>query len=339
MALIPVIVLVAYLVSRWRKKVLHKFADTHLVSSLLPDLSKYKPALKITLFCLAFFFLIIGIANPQNGSKLQEVKREGVDLIIALDVSNSMKAEDLSPNRLENAKQAISKLIENLHDDRIGVIVFAGEAYVQLPVTTDYSAAKLFLNTINTDIVPTQGTAIGSAIDLAVNSFDAKSQNSKSIIVITDGENHEDDAVKAAEAAAEKGIVVHTIGMGSPKGAPIPMFLNGHQNGFRKDSEGNTVITKLDENNLQEIAMAGHGAYVRANNSQSGLSIIFDQINKMQKKEFGSKVYTEYDDHFQIFLALAFIFFVIELLITETVSKWWVKLDLFGKNKQVNNTI
>ncbi|MBL0049850.1 MAG: VWA domain-containing protein [Bacteroidetes bacterium] len=335
--LIPIIILTALLIRRWRKRTIASFADANLVNALVPDLSKFKPALKVTFLCLAFFFLIIGLANPQNGSKLEEIKREGVDLIIALDISNSMRAEDLSPNRLENAKLAISRLIENLRDDRIGVVIFAGQAYVQLPVTTDYAAAKLFLDNISTDMIPTQGTAIGNAIELAVNSFDPKSGNSKAIIVITDGENHEDDAIKAAEAAAEKGIAVHTIGMGSPNGAPIPLYQNGHQTGFRKDNSGTTVITRLDENNLQQIASMGHGIYVRATNSQAGLSIIFDQINKMQKKEFGSKVYTDYDDHFQIFLFLAILFFMIELLISETVSKWWLKLDLFGKNKNTNS--
>lgn len=336
LALIPLLLLVAILVKRWRKRVLTAFADAHLVNSLLPEVSKYKPALKIGLLCCAFFFLIIGLANPQNGSKLEEIKREGVDLIIALDISNSMLAEDLSPNRLDNAKLAIARLIDNLHDDRIGVVIFAGQSYVQLPVTTDYAAAKLFLDNISTDMIPTQGTAIGSAIDLAVSSFDMKSRNNKAIVVITDGENHEDDDVKAAEDAAEKGIAVHTIGMGSPDGAPIPLFQNGHQSGFRKDNSGTTIITRLDENNLQQIAAAGHGTFVRASNSQAGLSIIFDQINKMEKKEFGSKIYTDYDDHFQLFLWIALFFFTLEVLISETISKWWIKLDLFGKNKNGN---
>lgn len=331
--LIPVVVLVAIAMKSIRKRALARLADEKLIAALIPDRSNSKAALKIALLCVGFFFLIIGIANPQSGSKLEEIKREGVDIIIALDVSNSMTAEDLSPNRLEKAKLSIARLIENLHDDRIGVIIFAGQAYVQLPVTTDYAAAKLFLDHISTDMISTQGTAIGTAIDLAVNSFDPKSGNSKAIIVITDGENHEDDAVKAAEAAAEKGIAVHTIGMGSEEGAPIPIFQNGHQTGFRKDNSGTTVITRLDESNLQQISAMGHGMYVRATNSQAGLSVIFEQINKMQKHEFGSKIYTDYDDHFQIFIFLALLFFSFELLLSETISKWWIKLDLFGKNK------
>ncbi len=338
LAVIPLIIAISIAVKFWRKRVLTTMADSNLHSHLLPEVSKYKPVLKVVLLCFAFFFLILGLANPQNGSRLEEIKREGVDLIIALDVSNSMRAEDLSPNRLQSAKLAIARLIDNLQDDRIGVVIFAGQAYVQLPVTTDYAAAKLFLDNISTDIIPTQGTAIGTAIDLALNSFDMKSKNSKAIIVITDGENHEDDAIKAAEAASEKGIVVHTIGMGSPNGAPIPLYQNGHQTGFRKDNSGTTVITRLDESNLQQIAAAGHGAYVRANNSQAGLSIIFDQINKMQKQAFGTKVYTDFDDHFQIFLLLALGFLIVEVLLSETVSKWWVKLDIYGKNKVSKTT-
>lgn len=333
LAVLPLIVLIAILVHRWRKRKLAQYADTSLIPNLVPDKSRYKPIVKVVLICLGFLFLIIALANPQSGSKLEEVKREGVDLIIALDISNSMLAEDLSPNRLENAKLAIARLIDNLHDDRIGVIIFAGQAYVQLPVTTDYAAAKLFLDNISCDMIATQGTAIGSAIELAVNSFDPKSINNKAIVVITDGENHEDDAMKATEKAIEKGIIVHTIGMGSANGAPIPIYQNGHQTGFRKDNNGTTVITRLDENNLQQIASIGHGIYVRANNSQAGLNMIFNEINKMQKKEFGSKIYTDYDDHFQVFIFLALISFLIEFMISERISKWWIKLDLFGNYK------
>ena len=333
LALLPLIVLTAFLVQRWRKRKLAQLADSRLIPNLVPDKSRFKPIVKILLICLGFLFLIIALANPQSGSKLEEVKREGVDLIIALDISNSMLAEDLSPNRLENAKLAIARLIDNLHDDRIGVIIFAGQAYVQLPVTTDYAAAKLFLDNISCDMISTQGTAIGSAIELAVNSFDPKSINNKAIVVITDGENHEDDAMKAAEMAIEKGIIVHTIGMGSADGAPIPIYQNGHQTGFRKDNSGTTVITRLDENNLQQIASIGHGIYVRASNSQAGLGMIFNEINKMQKKEFGSKIYTDYDDHFQWFILLALISFFIEFIISERISKWWIKLDLFDTYK------
>ena len=212
------------------------------------------------------------------GSKLKTEKRKGVELMIALDVSNSMMAEDIQPNRLERAKRAISRLVDKLDDDKIGLIVFAGDAYTQLPITTDFASAKLFLNSVSTNIVPRQGTAIGAAINLAANSFSPQFEGNKAIIVITDGENHEDDAVGAATAAAQQGIIVHTIGMGLPQGAPIPVYENG-QKDFRKDKNGQVVVTKLDEQMLQEIAAAGNGVYVRANNAEVGLNTLFDEIN------------------------------------------------------------
>lgn len=329
---IPLLIIVYVLVRRWKKRALFGFLDANLISSIIPDDSKSKPLIKMVLMCFAILFLTIGIANPQIGSKLEEIKREGVDIIIALDVSNSMKAEDLYPNRLEKAKQAISKLVDNLKDDRIGIVVFAGQAYVQLPVTSDYAAAKLFLNSIDTDIIPTQGTAIGTAIELSMNSFDKNSKTAKSIIVITDGENHEDDAIKMAEFAAEKKITVHTIGMGSEKGAPIPLFVNGKLNGYRKDKESNTIITKINESLLQDVASAAKGVYVQASNSQDALNIIFDKINNMQKTEFGNKVYSDYEDRFQYFIAAAILFLLIELLLNNRKSKFWNKLNLFGEN-------
>ena len=226
LALIPLFMVIYWLQNRWRKKALNAYGDISIIQQLFPDVSKSKRIWKFILYLISFSLLIIGIVNPQVGTKLEEVKRKGADIMICLDVSNSMKAEDFQPNRLEKAKQAISKLINKLEGDRIGIIVFAGEAYVQLPITTDYSAAKLFLESINTDMVPTQGTAIGAAIDLAVESFGKDEGKNKAIVIITDGENHEDDAVKSAEAAAELGIAIHTIGMGSAEGSPIPIYKN-----------------------------------------------------------------------------------------------------------------
>jgi Ca-activated chloride channel family protein len=285
------------------------------------------------LFLSAFSFVIIGIINPQSGSKLEEVKRKGADLMICLDVSNSMKAMDLQPNRLEKSKQAITKLIDKLEGDRIGVIVFGGEAYVQLPITTDYAASKLFLESINTDMIPTQGTAIGAAINLAVESFGKDEGKNKAILIITDGENHEDDAIKAAEAAAEKGITIHTIGMGSIDGAPIPVYKNGIREGFRKDKDGNTIMTKLNQQTLQEISAAGKGIFVRATNSDSGLNYVLDAIDKMEKKEFESKMYSDYEDQFQIFIAIALLLLLVETFLTERKSKLYKKLNLFNDKK------
>jgi len=329
--LIPVIVIIYVIQLRLKKKELSQFAEGNLLPFLIPTLSKTKPFLKMILLCFGLLLVIIAIANPQFGSKLEEVKREGIDIMICLDVSNSMKAEDLSPNRLEHAKQSILRLIDNLKDDRIGIIVFGGDAYVQLPITTDYNAAKLFLAQIDNGIVPVQGTAIGSAIELSLNSFDKKSPTKKSIVIISDGENHEDDAVKLAEQAAEQGITVSTIGLGSPQGSPIPEYYGGRNVGFKKDNQGNTVITKLNEQMMQEIATAGHGAYAHDNQSSTALSAIFKQLNSIDKKQYGSKMYTDYESRFQIFIAGAILMLIAELVVSNKRSKWWDALNLFGE--------
>ena len=331
---IPLFLLLFIAVSTWKKKALAKLGDKNIVGLMMPEVSFSRPWLKFILFSLAFTCMLIGIADPQIGLKMEEEKRKGADLMILLDVSNSMLSQDLPPNRLENAKQAIAQLIDNLHNDRIGIIVFAGEAFVQLPVTTDYSAAKLFLNTINTNMVPTQGTAIGSAIDLGMKSFDFKDGTGKSMIIITDGENHEDDAVAAAKEAADKDVMVNVIGIGSENGAPIPIYMDGKQAGFHTDSAGKTVISKLDENMCKEIAAAGEGTYVRATNSNSGLNIVMDRIAKIQRKTYDSKTFKEFEDRFQIFLGLAFLLLIVEFFISNRKSARLSNLKLF----EVKNT-
>lgn len=329
LVLVPIFLMLFFVVKRWRKKSREKFAEDALFNQLMPDYSNFRYNAKFVLFLIGFGLLVIGIANPQIGSKVEEVKREGIDLIVAVDVSNSMKAEDLSPNRLERAKRAMLQMVEELKSDRLGIIVFAGQAYTQLPITTDYSAAKLFLNTIDTDIVPTQGTAIGSAIDLAIESFDYESGGSKALIVVTDGENHEDDAIEAAEKAKEKGIQVYTVGMGSPNGAPIPLFRRGQKMGYRQDSEGNTVVSSLNENMLREIASSGGGLYVRATNANAGFGAILDDLSGLEKSEFESQVYTDYEDRFQFFIGAALLLLLISVLITERKGKWAKKVNLF----------
>jgi Ca-activated chloride channel family protein len=249
---------------------------------------------------------------------------------MALDVSNSMLAEDIKPNRLERAKRAISQLIDKLEGDRIGIVVFAGKAYMQLPITSDYSAAKLFLSTIDTEIVPTQGTSIGQAIDLSLTAF-SDNKHEKAIVVITDGEDHDDNPIAAAENALAQGIKVYTIGIGLPEGAPIPEFSNGQQMGFKKDLSGKTVITKLDELTLQKVATAGEGIYVRANNTSAGLNQVFEEISKMEKQRYETKMFSDYEDRFQYFLALALFLLVIELLIFERKSRFAGKIKLFEK--------
>ncbi|MEE2954268.1 MAG: VWA domain-containing protein [Bacteroidota bacterium] len=313
--LIPIVILIVWWFERWRKNVLTNFGDYLLIEKLSPSYSATKNLIRHISTVLVFLLIIIGLSNPQIGTKMEEVKREGVDLMIAIDLSNSMLTEDIQPNRLERAKQAISKLIDKLQGDRIGLVVFAGEAYVQLPITTDYSAAKLFLSTINTNIIPTQGTNIGNAIDLCMRSFDSKNQQNKAIIIITDGEDHDENVINSAKKAFEANIFIHTLGMGLTKGGPIPIYKYGRQVGFRKDNNGDIVVSKLNEKMLQEIAKIGHGSYVRANNTQAGLSILFSEINKLEKKEIGTMIFTEYKDRFQLFIGLTLLFLILNITI------------------------
>lgn len=318
----------------WKKQV-GSFGDYHLIRSLIPAYSASRKSLRFWLLMMAFGMLMIALANPQTGSTLETVERKGIDIMIALDVSNSMLSEDIRPNRISRAKQAISRLIDKLSNDRIGMVVFAGKAYTQLPITTDYAAAKLFLNTINPDMIPIQGTAIGEAINLASSAFQDK-ETSKAIIIITDGENHEDDALQAAASAAESGIIVCTIGMGLPEGGPIPQYRGNTRTGFKKDASGATVVTRLDEVMLQQIAASGNGRYVRANNTDAGLEKIFETISKLEKTSFDAKVFADYEDRYQIFLVLAAFFLILEILIAERKSRWFgsfnlIKLDLFNK--------
>ena len=319
---IPLMIAV-YIFDLSRKNVgLRRFAKESLLASLIPDFNAGKKLTRFILYHFAIAFFVMGIANPQMGSKIAEGKQEGVDIMIALDVSNSMMAEDLKPNRLQRAKLAIEKLVNRLGGDRVGIIVFAGNAYVQLPITTDYSAAKLFLTGIDNNIVPVQGTAIGKAIDLSMESFNFEDLSSKTIIVITDGENHEDDAIKAAEAAYEKGVIINTIGMGSIKGSPIPIYSNGKQVDFKKNRAGETIITRLNNKMLQEISEAGGGTFVRASQQDVGLGILLDNIDQMDKKEFGSVLYTEYESRFQYYLAIGLLLLLIDLLLFDKKQKW-----------------
>jgi Ca-activated chloride channel family protein len=330
--LIPALMIFFWYSRIKRRKAMARFGQREILSVLMPEASKARPVIKYFLLLLALTSIIVGIARPQFGSQLKNVKREGIEIMIALDVSNSMMAEDIEPNRLERSKRAISQLVDKLSDDKIGLIVFAGEAYTQLPITSDYVSAKLFLNSISTQIVPTQGTAIGAAIDLAAKSFSPQFVGNKVIIVITDGENHEDDALGAAAKAAEQGIVVHTIGLGSPKGALIPDYSNG-QKGYKKDSKGNTIVTKLDEQMLQKIAQAGKGMYIRANNSQMGLNALFNEVNKMEKTELESQVYADYDEKFQYFIGLGLLLIFLDFIILERKNKYLKNIKLFGDIK------
>lgn len=293
-----------------RRRRLRRFGDEALVNELMPSWSRGKLWVRTVLLSLAFFFFVIGLSRPQIGAKLKEHKIKGAEIMIVLDVSNSMLAQDYSPDRLERAKLAISRINDKLKDDRIGLIVFAGTSFVQLPITSDYVSAKMFLNSISTESIPIQGTAIGDAISTAVRGFSAQSEHSRAIIVITDGENHEDDAVAAAKQAAEAGIKVYTIGVGSADGQPIPM--NGE---LLKDKDGNIVVTRLDEETLRKVASAGGGAYVHAGNDEFGLTPIISDIRKMEDEEYNSVVFEEYNEQFMYFLGIALVFFVLEMLV------------------------
>ena len=310
--LVPLMPLLYGLMRRLRKERIRRFGDEALVKQLMPSWSGSKGWVRLVLFDLAFAFFIIGLARPQIGAKLQERETKGAEIMICLDVSNSMLAKDYSPNRLERAKLAISRITDKLQDDRIGLIIFAGSSFVQLPITNDYVSAKMFLSSISTESVPVQGTAIGDAILTATRSFSAQSEKSRAIIVITDGENHEDDPVEAAKQAAELGIRIYTIGVGSLRGEPIP--LDGD---LMKDKDGNIVVTHLDEETLQKIAAAGNGAYVHAGNEEFGLNPIINDLKRLEDETFNSMVFEEFDEQYMYFFAVALALLVIEMLIGE----------------------
>ncbi len=326
-ALVPLLLVLYFLMVRWKKKALHRYGDVEVVKLLMPDYSKKRLFYKFILLLSSFASLVLALANPQIGSRIEKVQRKGIDIMIALDVSNSMLSEDIQPNRIERAKQAVSRLIDNLNNDRIGMVVFAGKAYTQMPITTDYSAARLFLDGINPGMIPTQGTAIGEAIDHCVSSF-GESKKSKAIIIVTDGENHQDDAIAKAREAYEKDIRVYTVGMGSPEGAPIPMVVNGNAVGYKKDKDGNTVITKMNPTALSEIANAGNGVYVSGNNTNS-LKDVLNNIDKLEKSSIDSRVFSEYEDRFQYFLALALLLLICEIFIFERKARWADRVKLF----------
>ena len=327
---LPLLIILFIILFKMRKQALKRFGNMEVISQLMPALSFLRPVIKLVFLILALACIVLGLSRPQFGSKLQEIKREGVEIIIALDVSNSMMAEDIKPNRLERAKLDIAKLVDRLVNDKIGLIVFAGDAYTQIPITTDYVSAKLFLNSISTSIVPRQGTAIGSAIELGMKSFTQQEASSKALIIITDGENHEDDALEAARQAVEKGITIHTIGIGSPQGVPIPVSGSGGQITYWKDKDGQTVISKLDENMLQRISAAGNGSYIRSTDSRMGLDRLFEEINRMEKQELESKIYSDYEERFQYLFGLGLIFLLVEFFVLERKNRWLSKIKLFN---------
>jgi Ca-activated chloride channel homolog len=326
--LVPLLFLLFLVIRYIREKNLRKLGDPELIGFLMPMVSASRPVFKFILFLMALIFVILTLAGPRFGFRLEEVKREGVEIIFALDVSTSMLAEDISPSRLERSKMAISRLIGNMVNDKVGLIVFAGDAFVQVPVTSDYTAARMILDNISTDLVPVQGTAIGRAIGMAARSFSGETSSAKVLIIISDGEDHEDDPVQAAIAAGESGIKIFTIGMGRPEGAPVPIA-DGGQVRFLTDQEGNTVISKLDENILKGIASAGNGLFVRAGSNTSVFDIIMDEVEKLEKEEFEELVYTEFEERFQYMAALALLMLVLDFLISDRKNSWLKNITLF----------
>ena len=310
------------LVYRHKEALLQRFGHLELIKRILPGYDKRRVVWKNIFFILAYIFLVIALADPQIGTKLEQVKRKGVDIIIALDVSNSMKAEDIKPNRLEKAKHEIAQFIDLLKGDRIGLIAFAGMAHLVCPLTLDYGAAKLFLQMMDTDLIPVQGTAIGDAIKVARKAFVQKERKHKVLILITDGEDHEGDPVKEAKEAAKEGIVIYTIGIGSSQGVPIPVYdQNGNEVGFMKDRNGNVVTTKLDMTTLQKIAFVTNGKYYMATSGQSELKKIYDEINKMEKKELSARKFSQYEDRYQIFALIGLIFILLEFFLPVRTRK------------------
>lgn len=329
-AAIPLMLALLFLHAALRRKKAARLGDSALVKQLMPYVSNRKRVLKSILFLTAFTSLILALCNLQTGSKLTEVKREGADIIVCLDVSNSMLAQDLTPDRLTRAKYALEKMIDMLEGDRLGLVIFAGEAYVQLPITTDYGAAKMFLGSIGPGMVPVQGTKIADAITKATESFSNDEGKNRAIILITDGENHESAAIEAAEDAAKKGIMINTIGIGSENGVPIPLVENNAVKGYRKDKDGQTIVTRLNSELLKTIASKADGVYVQASQADLGLGAVLDKIGELDKAQLESKMYTDYEDQFQWFIGLALILFFIEFLISERVSEWFKKINLFG---------
>lgn len=319
---------VFYLYSNYRRRrAIRRFGDPVLMEQLMPDVSKYRPNVKFWLIFTSIGLFAILLARPQFGSKLETVKRKGVEVMIALDISNSMLAQDVQPSRLEKAKRLISKLVDGMENDKVGMIVFAGDAFTQLPITSDYISAKMFLESITPSLISKQGTAIGAAINLAARSFTPQEGVGRAIVVITDGENHEGGAVEAAKEAAQKNIQVNVLGVGLPDGAPIP--IEG-SNDFRRDNEGNVIVTRLNEAMCQEIAKDGKGIYVRVDNSNSAQKAIIQEINKMAKSDVESKVYSDYDEQFQAIAWIILFLLLVEMLILNRKNPLFKNIKLFS---------
>ena len=330
--IIPVILMVFLWTFFWKKRIQKSFGSAVVLKRLSPDLSFFKSSLKFITLCLAVGFLVIGLINPKIGTKLETIKREGVDIVFAIDVSKSMLAEDVAPNRLEKSKQLVTQIINNLASDRVGIIAYAGKAFPQLPITTDYASAKMFLQSMNTDMLSSQGTAINEAIQLSRNYFDDEEQTNRVLIIISDGEDHNDLSVEVAEAASEEGIKIYTIGVGSENGGPIPLKRNGVVMSYKKDQNNETVITKLDKETLRLIANEAKGSYIDGSQTAAVVEQVMAILSVMDKKEFEAKEFAEYKDQFQWFLGVGLFFLILDVLLLERKTAWLKRLNLFNEN-------
>jgi Ca-activated chloride channel homolog len=329
LALIPVFVLIFFISRLIRRRALKRLAQADLLDKIMPNTSGARPWLRFFIIMLAFASVTMAAVNPKVGSRIGGQTQQGVEMIVALDVSRSMLAEDVRPNRLERSKMAISRLIDNLQDDRIGVVLFAGSSITQVPITNDKTAAKMLLRTVNTNSVSVQGTAIGSAIHRAMASFDSEDLTNRILIIVSDGENHMDDPVEAARIAAQRGLIIHTIGIGTTQGAPIPLYHNNQMTGFLRDRQGNTVVSRYDEETLRRIAQVTGGTFQHGAGADLGLGRILEEIRNTEKTEFDRMVFSEYQSRFHYFVALAVLLLVMEIFILERKNKWLQKIRLF----------
>ena len=332
--ILPLVVLVFLFNLYWKRKKQREFGDLEMVKRLSPESSVFKPVLKLGVLLLALTGLILGLVNPKIGTKMETVKREGIDIVFAVDVSKSMLAEDVAPNRLDKSKQIVSQIINQLGSDRIGIVAYAGSAFPVLPITTDYSVAKMFLQSMNTDMVSSVGTSFNEAIKLSSTYFDDK-KTSKLLIMISDGEDHNEGAEEAAEEANKLGIKIITIGVGTEKGGTIPLKRNGIVEGFKRDGNNEVVITKLVPESLTAIAKATKGGYVNGNNTKEVLEYIKNALNNIQKTEFEATEMADFQSQFQWFLGFAFVFLFLDIFLLERKTSWVNKLNLFNENKKV----
>lgn len=332
LVLIPVLALIRFVTYRSQKKKLRKFGDPKLLKELMPDVSLFRPSVKFWMLQAALALLIIMLARPQMGTKISQEKRTGIETIIALDISNSMLAEDIVPSRLDRSKMMVENLVDHFTNDKIGMIVFAGDAFVQLPITSDYVSAKMFLSSIDPSMIATQGTDIATAINMATSSFTQEEGIGKAIIVITDGEDHEGGALEAAEAAKKKGMRVYVLGVGSSNGAPIPIPGTGD---YMKDNTGNTVMSALNEEMCKQVAAAGGGVYIHVENNSAAQQQLDNELDKLSKKETSTTVYSDYDEQFQAFGILALLLLIIEILLLDRRNPLLKRISLFGSKKAV----